>query len=96
MRFVLIVLRHLGLRTPVAAPAQDAANGEKVFAQCRAHQVGENAKNAVGLILNGLIGRHSGSVEGYDYSPANKNSGTGTRRRSASTAIRRPRSSAPR
>src|SRR5215204_2080089 len=56
--------------------AQDAAAGEKVFAQCRAcHQVGENAKNAVGPVLNGLFGRHSGSVEGYSYSPANKNSG---------------------
>jgi len=56
--------------------AQDAASGEKVFAQCRAcHQVGENAKNAVGPVLNGLFGRHSGSVEGYNYSPANKNSG---------------------
>ena len=56
--------------------AQDAGSGEKVFAQCRAcHQVGENAKNAVGPVLNGLFGRHSGSVEGYNYSPANKNSG---------------------
>ena len=25
--------------------------------------------------LNGLIGRHSGAVEGYSYSNANKNSG---------------------
>jgi cytochrome c len=58
------------------AQAQDVAAGEKVFAQCRAcHQVGENAKNAVGPVLNGLFGRHSGSVEGYNYSPANKNSG---------------------
>ncbi|MFC1458331.1 c-type cytochrome [Microvirga arabica] len=58
------------------AQAQDAAAGEKVFAQCRAcHQIGESAKNAVGPVLNGLIGRHSGSVEGYNYSPANKNSG---------------------
>jgi cytochrome c len=58
------------------AQAQDAAAGEKVFAQCRAcHQVGENAKNAVGPVLNGLFGRHSGSVEGYNYSAANKNSG---------------------
>jgi cytochrome c len=56
--------------------AQDAAAGEKVFTQCRAcHQVGETAKNAVGPELNGLIGRHSGSVEGYNYSAANKNSG---------------------
>ncbi|WP_243373104.1 c-type cytochrome [Microvirga solisilvae] len=58
------------------AQAQDAAAGEKVFAQCRAcHQIGPNAKNAVGPELNGVIGRHSGSVEGYNYSPANKNSG---------------------
>ena len=26
-------------------------------------------------MLNCLFGRHSGSVEGYNYSPANKNSG---------------------
>ena len=58
------------------AQAQYAAAGEKVFAQCRAcHQVGETAKNAVGPVLNGLFGRKSGTVEGYNYSPANKNSG---------------------
>jgi cytochrome c len=58
------------------AQAQDAAAGEKVFAVCKAcHQIGPNAKNAVGPELNGVIGRHSGSVEGYSYSPANKNSG---------------------
>jgi cytochrome c len=58
------------------AQAQDAAAGEKVFAQCRAcHQVGESAKNAVGPHLNGLFGRAAGSVEGYNYSPANKSSG---------------------
>ncbi len=59
-----------------AASAQDAANGEKVFAQCRAcHQIGESAKNAVGPHLNGLFGRKAGTVEGYSYSAANKNSG---------------------
>jgi cytochrome c len=59
-----------------AALAQDAAAGEKVFAQCRAcHQIGPNAKNAVGPVLNGLFGRKSGTIEGYSYSPANKNSG---------------------
>src|SRR3954462_13241633 len=59
-----------------SAQAQDAAAGEKVFTQCRAcHQIGESAKSAVGPGLNGLFGRHSGSVEGYNYSPANKNSG---------------------
>jgi cytochrome c len=50
--------------------------GETVFAQCRAcHQVGPTAKNTVGPKLNGLMGRKSGEVEGYNYSDANKNSG---------------------
>jgi cytochrome c len=59
-----------------AAQAQDAAAGEKIFLQCKAcHQLGETAKNAVGPILNGLFGRKSGTVAGYNYSEANKNSG---------------------
>lgn len=59
-----------------SAQAQDAAAGEKVFVQCRAcHQVGETAKNSVGPLLNGLFGRKSGTIEGYNYSDANKNSG---------------------
>ena len=54
--------------------AQDAAAGERVFAQCRAcHQVGENARNAIGPMLNGLFGRKAGTIEGYNYTPANKN-----------------------
>ena len=75
MKRMLLVL-CLAPAIPVAAEAQDAAAGEKIFAVCRAcHQVGETAKNSVGPILNGLIGRKSGSVEGYNYSDANKNSG---------------------
>ncbi len=59
-----------------AANAQDVAAGEKSFNKCRAcHQVGETAKNSVGPELNGLFGRHSGSVAGYNYSDANKKSG---------------------
>ena len=56
--------------------AQDAAAGEKVFGVCKAcHQIGETAKNNVGPQLNGIIGRKSGSAEGFPYSEANKNSG---------------------
>jgi len=61
---------------PGWAHAQDAAAGEKVFVQCKTcHQIGETAKNAVGPVLNGLIGRKAGTVPGYAYSAANKNSG---------------------
>ncbi|SFJ86776.1 cytochrome c [Bosea sp. OK403] len=59
-----------------AEAAGDPAAGEKIFLKCRAcHQIGETAKNAVGPKLNGLFGRPAGSIEGYSYSPANKNSG---------------------
>jgi cytochrome c len=58
------------------AVAQDAAAGEKTFVVCRAcHQIGPNAKNAVGPVLNGVVGRLAGSYPGYNYSAPNKNSG---------------------
>ena len=58
------------------AAAQDAAAGEKVFAKCKVcHQIGENAKNLVGPVLNGVVGRPAGTYPGYNYSEANKNSG---------------------
>jgi len=72
--FILIGL--LAISGAGQASAQDAAAGEKVFNTCKlCHQIGENAKNAVGPVLNGVIGRKAGSVAGYSYSDANKNSG---------------------
>lgn len=71
-----IALSVLGLGAAHAQEAGDAAAGEKVFLQCRAcHQIGPTAKNLTGPKLNGLFGRHSGSIEGFNYSDANKNSG---------------------
>ena len=59
-----------------AASAQDAALGEKVFAKCKiCHQIGEGAKNAVGPVLNGVVGRKAGTYPDYSYSDANKKSG---------------------
>jgi cytochrome c len=63
----------------VARPAlaQDAAAGEKDFLVCRAcHQIGPGAKIAVGPVLNGVVGRTAGTYPGFEYSEANKNSGT--------------------
>lgn len=75
MRF-FVFIAGAGLLSTASASAQDVAAGEKVFVQCKAcHQIGENAKNAVGPILNGLFGRKAGTIEGYSYSSANKNSG---------------------
>jgi len=58
------------------ALAQDVAAGKTSFNKCLAcHAIGEGAKNKVGPELNGLDGRKSGTVEGYSYSTANKDSG---------------------
>lgn len=62
----------------IAAPAfaQNAAQGEKIFIVCRAcHEIGPGAKDSVGPVLNGVVGRKAGTYPGFDYSAANKNSG---------------------
>jgi len=49
----------------------DPAAGEKVFRKCQAcHMVGDKAKNRVGPVLNGVVGRAWGEVEDYRYSKA--------------------------
>ena len=58
------------------ASAQDVAAGEAAFRKCQVcHDVGEGARNKLGPMLNGLDGRKAGTVEGYNYSEANKSSG---------------------
>jgi cytochrome c len=58
------------------AVAQDLAAGETSFKKCApCHDVGEKAKNKVGPLLNGLVGRKSGTIAGYNYSDANKGAG---------------------
>ena len=70
----LIVIAASAVAT--TALAQDVDAGKSSFNKCLAcHAVGESAKNKVGPVLNGLDGRKSGTVEGYSYSEANKNSG---------------------
>jgi cytochrome c len=63
---------------PVSSPAQEgnAEAGADVFKKCRAcHDVGPAAKNKVGPLLNGIIGRKAGTIDGYTYSEANKKAG---------------------
>lgn len=91
MRNVLVAAGLLVLIGAWPAHAQDAAAGEKVFAQCRAcHQIGPKAKNVLGPQLNGIIGRKAGTVSGYNYSPANKNSGITWDEPTFSTYIQNP------
>src|SRR5215467_13055253 len=61
---------------PLAAQEGNAEDGAEVFKKCRAcHDVGPEAKNKVGPLLNGIVGRKAGTIEGFPYSEANKSAG---------------------
>lgn len=95
MRMVLCVA-VASLVSVAQAQAQDLAAGERSFLKCRAcHQVGETARNAVGPVLNGLFGRTAGTVPGYTYSEANKNSGIVWSEETFAVYIRNPRARIP-
>jgi cytochrome c len=96
MQKVLIVTMIAVIVPLAAAQAQDLAAGEQAFKKCfPCHAIGEGAKNKVGPILNGLDGRHSGSVAGYSYSEANKKSGITWTKDQFLDYIKDPRSKIP-
>ena len=75
---VALVVAGTVCLSPVRAPAQEgnAADGADVYKKCRAcHDVGPDAKNKVGPPLNGILGRQAGTIEGFNYSDANKQAG---------------------
>ena len=58
------------------AAAQDVEKGQRSFNKCLpCHAIGPGAETKVGPELNGLDGRHAGTVASFNYSEANKNSG---------------------
>ncbi|WP_234035026.1 c-type cytochrome [Aurantiacibacter sediminis] len=61
--------------TTLANFTGDASAGEQVFAQCGACHVVEPGVNRIGPSLHGIVGNEAGQVEGFNYSPANANSG---------------------
>ena len=73
----------------------DPANGAKVFRQCQACHVLEPGQNRVGPTLHGIIGRTAGTVEGFKYSDANKNSGKVWTEEVMFTYLADPRASIP-
>jgi cytochrome c len=62
----------LALSGPAAAQAKPpAALGKLIFLRCAAcHSVDKGGPNKVGPNLSGVVGRKSGVMAGYRYSPA--------------------------
>ena len=75
--FLALAIAAAGsLLIALPANAQSVESGQKVFKQqCGlCHDVAAG-KNRVGPSLFGVVGRKSGSVDGFHYSDGNKNSG---------------------
>lgn len=53
----------------------DAAAGEKAFAACRTCHAVTPGQNRIGPSLHAVVGRKAGTVAGFNYTAANKNSG---------------------
>ncbi len=50
-------------------PLGDAARGEELYEECAGcHEIGREAENSVGPVLNGIFDRKAGTVEGFEYS----------------------------
>jgi len=70
--------------------------GADAFRKCMAcHQVGAKARNGVGPVLNGTIGRLAGTHPGYSYSAAMRNSGIIWDERTLTRYLRAPREVVP-
>ena len=76
-RFLALVLAAASsLLIALPAQAQSVENGQKVFKQqCGLCHDTAAGKNRVGPSLFGVIGRKSGTVDGFHYSDGNKSSG---------------------
>jgi cytochrome c len=76
--------------------AQDVDKGAVVFNKCKfCHKIGPGATTLVGPELNGLDGRKAGSVTGYSYSQAVKDSGIVWGEASFKEYIQDPRAKIP-
>jgi len=77
------------------ANAGDPVKGKKVFRKCVACHSLQEGKNKMGPPLNNLLGRKAGSVDGYKYSKAMKNSGVVWDEESLDKFLTKPRKFIP-
>lgn len=74
LRWAIVMVGLVAANLSSSAMAADPAAGKAVYASmcsiCHSVQPG---KNMVGPTLAGVVGRKTGSVPGFHYSPANQN-----------------------
>lgn len=71
MKIVFSAIVSITVLLVPATKAQDAANGQRIFARCKAcHTIEKGGPNRVGPNLYGVFGRKIASHEGFRYSEA--------------------------
>lgn len=98
--FAISALTVLGitLASVGTSSAGDVAAGKTAFNKCGAcHAIGEGAESAkkAGPELNGLDGRKAGTLAGYAYSDAMKNSGVTWNEAEFKSYIKNPKAKIP-
>lgn len=59
----------------LASYTGDAAKGETAFITCKTCHAVEAGVNKIGPSLAGIVGRKAGTMAGFSYTPANRDSG---------------------
>jgi cytochrome c len=84
------------LLMPGATQAADTEAGQKAFARCKiCHTLEAGGRSPVGPNLHGIFGRKAGTLDGFSYSAAMKNSGIVWDDDSMTRYLRDPRGSMP-
>ena len=96
IKYIFIIIGMILIILTVSiANTDDLVKGKKVFKKCVACHSLEEGKNKMGPPLNNLLGRKAGSVKGYKYSKAMKNSGVVWNEESLDKFLTKPRKFIP-
>ena len=74
-KYMVLAAAAAGILMALPAQAGDVKAGEKVFRKCKSCHYVDQEKNKTGPHLVNIIGRAAGSVDGFKYSNAMKESG---------------------
>ena len=91
---IVIVIFSIAIAIDIANAA-NPVNGKKIFKKCVACHSLQEGKNKIGPSLYNLLDRKIGSVEGYKYSKAMKNSGVVWDEESLDKFLTKPRKFIP-